>query len=359
MKLIVTGGGTGGHVYPALEVAKLALRNGHEVVYLGSLRGQEGGLSQKSGIEFRGFASEPITSLRTRQGLMALVKFLKAKVAAREDLSRRKPTAVFSTGGYSSAPVVSACRSLGIPYVLHEQNSVPGRSNLLFAKKAFCVATTFRSTSGYFKQCRTERTGLPIRTELREACRHGAPERPRILVTGGSQGAAALNQAALETASRTSSEGWCWLHLTGKAHFDSVLHSHAAFALGKSYEVKDYIEGAELAEIFASSSLAVCRSGAGTLAELAAFRLPSVLIPYPLAFAGHQLQNAAEFEEIGAAVVVNQDDLHSARLESAIKSWLGDCEAVARARSSLEEWDAPNAANRILHLLQAATQANQ
>lgn len=351
MKLIVTGGGTGGHVYPALEVAKLAAKNGHEVAYLGSLRGQEGGLCKNLGIEFLGFASEPVYSLKTMRGFKALVKLLKAKTVAKAELTRRKPSAVFSTGGYSSAPVIYAARSLGIPYVIHEQNSVPGRSNLMFSKKAFCVATTFKITAGYFKGSQTERTGLPVRAELREAAMLIEPEQPRILVTGGSQGAAALNQAAIETASRTAAECWRWLHLTGKAHFDAVMHSHSSFSLGSRYEVRDYIEGSELASAFTGSSLAVCRSGAGTLSELAAFRLPSVLIPYPQAFANHQFFNASEFENIGAAMVIPQSELRSDRLEDLIKAWLHDPAAVSVARKSLEQWDAPNAATRILELL--------
>jgi len=355
LKLIVTGGGTGGHVYPALEVALLAVERGHEVAYLGSLRGQEGGLCRKQGIEFTGFASEPVYSLKTLRGLKALYRLLVAKRAAKEELARQKPQALFSTGGYSSAPVVSAARSLGIPYVIHEQNSVPGRSNLVFSKKAFCVATTFKMTAGYFKGCRTERTGLPVRRDLRALAHAENGQVKRILVTGGSQGAAALNQAALETASRATAEGWSWLHLTGKAHFEAVKHSRASFALGENYVVKDYIEGAELAEAFAGSKVAVCRSGAGTLSELAAFRLPSVLVPYPQAFANHQHYNACEFEEIGAAVVVPQTELTSASLERAIKHWLSDPSAIARAKASLEAWDAPNAAFRILEILSDAS----
>jgi len=360
LKLIVTGGGTGGHVYPALEVAKLAGKNGHKVAYLGSLRGQEGLLCKNLGFEFVGFASEPVYSLKTIRGLRALLKLMKAKSAAKVELAKQKPSAIFSTGGYSSAPVIYAARSLGIPYVIHEQNSVPGRSNLIFAKNAHCVATTFKITAGYFKGSQTERTGLPVRTELREFARHADSDIPRILVTGGSQGAIALNQAALETASRSAAEGWHWLHLTGKANFDAVKHSHGVFSLGTGYEVKAYIEGAELAEAFAGSSLAVCRSGAGTLSELAAFRLPSVLIPYPQAFANHQFYNAAEFEEIGAAKVIPQTELRSDRLEEAIQAWLGDQDAVDHARRALDKWDAPNASSRILELLvNAAGQAER
>jgi UDP-N-acetylglucosamine--N-acetylmuramyl-(pentapeptide) pyrophosphoryl-undecaprenol N-acetylglucosamine transferase len=138
MRLVLSGGGTGGHVYPALEVARLARDRGHEILYLGSQRGQEAGVCQREGILFHGFPSQPLYSLKSPSGWKAAAALLQARMQARTALRAARPDVLFSTGGYSAGPVVSAARALKIPYMLHEGNSAPGRSNLLFAKEAFC-----------------------------------------------------------------------------------------------------------------------------------------------------------------------------------------------------------------------------
>ena len=163
---MITGGGTGGHIYPALEVGRLCAERGAQLVYLGSIRGQEGKICEDRGIAFKGFPSEPVFSLKTPRGWKALLNLYRASNMARKALGDLKPAVVFSTGGYSSAPVVRAARSLGIPYVLHEANSVPGRSIKLFAPQAKSVAVTFRRSEKEFPGCRVIRTGMPVRKEL-------------------------------------------------------------------------------------------------------------------------------------------------------------------------------------------------
>ena len=163
MRLIVTGGGTGGHVFPALEVARLAISEGHDVLYLGSNRGQESRVCERAKIAFHGFPSEPIYSLKKPSGWLAVVQLVRARSMAIKRLKLARPDALFSTGGYSSAPVVSAAKVLRIPYVIHEQNSVPGRTNLAFSKAAFRVCTTFDCSATHFSTA-TVRTGMPVRS---------------------------------------------------------------------------------------------------------------------------------------------------------------------------------------------------
>jgi UDP-N-acetylglucosamine--N-acetylmuramyl-(pentapeptide) pyrophosphoryl-undecaprenol N-acetylglucosamine transferase len=355
LRLIVTGGGTGGHVFPALEVARLAKAEGHDVLYLGSLRGQEKGACMRANIPFRGFPSEPLYSLKSPKGWRAAINLLRATVTARGVVRKISPDAVFSTGGYSSAPIVSAARSLGIPFVLHEQNSVPGRSNLLSAKAAFMVATTFHSAEQHFDGCRVERTGLPVRHELREVAashRLGIDVSPmHVLVVGGSQGAASLNEAALATATRMTGRDLRWTHVTGRTHFETIFPTYEKLGIKSIYEVKSFLEGSAMAEAYARSSLVIARSGAGTLSELAAFRLPSVLVPYPSAHANHQFHNAKEIEELGAAVTIEQADLHPSKLQDALERWMDDSTRRERAQAVLMDWDQPDAAKRIVQLL--------
>jgi UDP-N-acetylglucosamine--N-acetylmuramyl-(pentapeptide) pyrophosphoryl-undecaprenol N-acetylglucosamine transferase len=361
VRLIVTGGGTGGHVFPALELARTALDKSVYVAYFGSHRGQEGAVCKAHGIPFVGFPSEPIYSLRSLRGLKALVSLARARKLARRELQSIVPDVVFSTGGYSSAPVVSAAESLGIPVVIHEQNSVPGRTNKLLAQRSFAVATTFHSAAQHFSGCNVVRTGLPVRRELRRLAEAGREQdlMPLILAVGGSQGAQAINEAVLGAAQRMVKLALHWLHLTGKNHFQSVYPSFEKLGLKDSYDVKPFLDGDEMGMAYQRASLAVCRAGASTLAELAAFRLPSVTVPYPHAFADHQAHNAKEFEVMGATSIVRQDELHPSSLEDKLVEWLNSAEKREHASRALAEWDAPDASERIFELVQLAVSSNR
>lgn len=354
MRLVITGGGTGGHVFPALEVARLAKADGHDVLYLGSLRGQERRACERAGIAFQGFPSEPLYSLKTPKGWLAATNLLRSVGKARSALKKSRPDAVFSTGGYSSAPVVKAASGLHIPYVVHEQNSVPGRSNLMVAKHAACVATTFHSAEQHFEGCKVVRTGLPVREELRElAASHKLmidADPMTVLVVGGSQGAASLNEAALGTATRMVDRDLRWIHVTGRKHFETIFPTYEKLGIGNIYEVKSFLEGKAMGEAYARASIVVARSGAGTLSELAAFRIPSVLAPYPQAYAQHQLHNAREFVSIGAAVLMEQSQILPADLQSAIDGWMNSPGNREKARQALSDWDQPDAARKILDL---------
>lgn len=354
MKLIVTGGGTGGHVFPALEVARAATAQDMDVLYMGSHRGQEQGACRRADVPFVGFPSEPVYSVRSWRGWRALANLLRATFQARTVLKKTRPDRVFSTGGYSSAPIVRAARSLGIPYVLHEQNATPGRSNLMAARHATVIATTFHAAEEHFAGCKVVRTGLPVRQELRERALerklHMDAYPLRVLVVGGSQGAAAINEAALGVATRITRD-LHWTHVTGKKHFESIFQTYEKLGIGNIYEVKAFLEGTEMADAYAEASLVVGRSGAGTLSELAAFGLPSALVPYPHAHANHQFHNAKEFESMGAAVLIEQDELQPSNLEEALLKWIDVAAARDSAREALSAWDVPDSADRILKLL--------
>ncbi len=358
MKVVVTGGGTGGHVYPALEVALELRRRGCEVAYVGSLRGQESAACAKAGVGFTGFPSEPLYRLTSLRGWRGAINLARARIMARRHLSQTRPDAVFSTGGYASAPVVSAASSLGVPFVLHEQNVVPGRTNRILSKSAAAVATTFRSGAEHFPEARVVRTGMPVRSEFRSGqvgfglAQQLGDAGPILLVMGGSQGAQAINEAALATAVRMAGQTVQWLHVTGTKHFPGMTESLARLGLTSGYELRAFLQAEEMASAMFGCEIAVCRSGAGTLAELAAMRKPAILVPYPAAFADHQRLNALEFESIGAAVLLEEKELTPAALEARVLSWLGEADRQASARAALEAWDIPDAVGRIADLVQ-------
>jgi UDP-N-acetylglucosamine--N-acetylmuramyl-(pentapeptide) pyrophosphoryl-undecaprenol N-acetylglucosamine transferase len=359
MRLAITGGGTGGHVYPALEIASEARKRGWDVRYYGSLRGQEGRLCAQTGIPFTGFSSYPFYSLRTLMGWKARTFFVGATIQAQMALKKFAPDVLFSTGGYSSAPVVSAAKRLKIPYILHEQNSYPGRTNVILSKHAFAVTTVFGGVEKYFPHARIVRTGMPVRSELRAIARNSPRLReqsqsPRILVMGGSQGAAALNDIAMVTAMRMSQMPLEWVHITGKAHFEKNVATMKKFGLGTNYHLKAFLDTEELGQVLSCCDLAITRSGAGAIADLVAFRIPAIYVPYPSAFGDHQYKNAEEIENLGGGSVIRQETLTPSILETVIKLWLHDPQKRQRAQEALATWDQENAVNKVISLIEEA-----
>lgn len=353
---MITGGGTGGHIYPALEVGRAAQIRGANLSYLGSIRGQESASAAAVSVPFIGFASEPLWSLRTPKGWRALAKLLRATITAKAYLRQKRPDAVFSTGGYGAAPVVFAARSLGVPYFVHEANSVPGRVNRMTAKGAKAFTSVFRATEKHVPGVKVIRTGQPIRAELRFAAKSRVPDANLLLVLGGSQGSEFLNQIVPAAVRIFAPKTPDVIHATGRSHIDLVQSRLLENSLTANYQAVPYLETADLARAYLLATIAIARSG-GTLAEFALFRIPSVLIPLPTSADQHQLFNAREFEEMGAAVVLNQVETTPSDLKNAIESWLTSPERRAVAESALAAWDIPDATDRIVGIIEASIQS--
>lgn len=357
MRVAVTGGGTGGHVFPALEIARHSREKGCEVWYFGSLRGMEAQACLKEGIGFSGFPSRPLYSFKSHKGWFGLAALLRSRARASRALREWKPDVVFSTGGYSAGPVVSAAQGLGIPTVLHEQNAVPARTTTMFQRRAYAVCTVFESATKHLDHSRLHRTGMPLRREIRSLS-SGPREKdliPLILILGGSQGALALNEAALGAALRIADLPAHWLNVAGKSAFESAFLSVERLGLKDCFEVMSFLDAPAMAAAYSRATLAVCRSGAGTLAELAAFGIPSVTVPFPTAFADHQTANAAEFESFGATRLLPQSGLSPTSLADAVRSWLENPESRENAAAALKRWDRPKATEDIYELLTSAT----
>lgn len=342
--IVFTGGGTGGHIYPAIEIARMARDDSQEISYVGSLRGQEGGVCEREGISFHGLPAEPLLSLKSKQGWVGLVKLLKATQLAKIKLKELGPGAVFSTGGYSAAPVMRAAKSLRIPLVIHESNSIPGRSNRMFASYAHTFNCTFRKTLEVIPGA--VRNGQPIRRELRQRAVERKQTSPGgILVMGGSQGANFLNEtvpAALKALPKPVET----LIIKGKG-------GAVGPADGLPITAVDFLEANEMADAYEGASLVIGRSG-GSLAEYAAFGLPSVLIPFPLAAGQHQLYNALEFQGIGAASVIEQPEVTPPKLASCLEEWLNSPEKRTAAKAALKKWDCEDASTVLWSILKGA-----
>jgi len=316
-------------------------------------------MCRENGFDFQGFPSEPIYSWKRPQGWRAFYNIWRSAAMARKRMIEWGADAVFSTGGYSSAPVVQGAKEARIPYVIHEQNTVPGRTNRILGKHAFAIATTFKTGHENFPGVRVERTGMPIRRELRASAQgslfaHSTPDtKPLVMVMGGSQGAVVLNESAMACAIRMVSSGVHWLIVAGVKNYDGMHASMKKLGIGDEFDLRAYLNAEEMAASLFQASIIVCRSG-GSLAELAAFRKPSILIPLPSSMGNHQYFNAKEFADMGAAMILEQKDLSSSTLEARIHAWLDDREAYAAAEKALADWDMPDAVERILRLVEEA-----
>jgi len=352
LRLVITGGGTGGHIYPALEVGRHAAERGHELLYFGSIRGQESKACAERDIPFSGFPSEPLYSLKTLRGLKALIRLQQARVMARKALRIRTPDVVFSTGGYSAGPVVAAARDLKIPYVIHSSDSIPARSSSLFAKQAAAFTCTFNATVDYMEEIEVIRTGQPIRRELRSAA-FGKPDgEALVLVIGGSQGSQYLNQTVPKAAATDGFQAQV-LHACGPAHLESTQKLIEKLNLADRYFVVPYLDTGHLAAAYRRAMVVVSRSG-GTLAELAMFGLPSVLVPLPSSANNHQLHNATEFVNMNAATLFRQSDAAPSLMAEAVMGWIEHPGRRENARRNLHGWDIPDSTERIYNLIRRA-----
>lgn len=350
MRLALTGGGTGGHIFPALEVGRLAALSGDEVRYFGSHRGQEGNASAVAGIPFSATEASPIPRLASIDGVRAVWTLFRSARQVAAEFRAWRPDVLFATGGYSSGPSLRAARSLGIPIVLHEQNSVPGRNTTSMAAAAAKICTVFKETHNYLPKDKVVVTGMPVRYELIEASsRQGKGGGFLTLVSGGSQGAKALNFAVIEAASKVSEQS-NWIHATGRKLFTEIRDK----VKSPNYKLVPFLEPDQMADALVNADLAIVRAGCGTVAELALFGLPAIFAPLPTSFANHQLQNAREIEAIGGGSIIEQSDLTPERLAAEWQSWRDDEPRRAKAAAALQAWAKPDAAQHVLAVIKEA-----
>ena len=346
--VMVMAGGTGGHIFPALAVAKVLRARGVPVVWLGADGAMETRLVPQHGIELDTLA---ISGLRGKGKLAMLgapVRILRAIRAAGFVLRRRTPRAVVSFGGFAAGPGGVAARLMRAPLLVHEQNRAAGFTNRVLAKCAQRVMTGF---PGAFPQ-REEVVGNPVREEIAAiappASRLAGREGPlRLLVLGGSQGARALNMAVPRALATLPSGSVDVRHQCGEKLRDEAARAYAD--AGVVARVEAFIT--DMAEAYAWADLVVCRSGASTLAELCAVGVGSVLVPFAQAVDDHQTRNAEYLVERGAAVLLKQDDALADALATTLRRLSGDTAARMAMAEAARTLAKPDAADRIADII--------
>jgi UDP-N-acetylglucosamine--N-acetylmuramyl-(pentapeptide) pyrophosphoryl-undecaprenol N-acetylglucosamine transferase len=349
MRIIIAGGGTGGHVIPALAIAQeLKKQFGAEILFIGTARGIETRLVPQAGfpLELIQVGALKNVSLMTRAKTM--FDLPRAIAASSRMLSEFDPEVVIGVGGYASGPAMVAAIRRRLPTLAFEPNVVPGFANRMISRWVSAAAVHFEETCQYFPHCRV--TGVPVREAFFSILPKSAGM-PTLLVFGGSQGARAINQAMTTPESlagiRAKVPGVHIIHQTGQRDYDSVLAAYQPS--GISSEVHKFID--DMPSTFGRADLLVCRSGASTVAEIAAAGKPAIFVPFPAAADDHQNVNARALERAGAAVVVEESRLDAAYLVDTIAALIGDAPRLRSMSQAAKSLAHPMAVEEIAEMV--------
>ncbi len=313
MKLVISAGGTGGHIFPGIAVAEtlMAKSSQNNAVFIGTPYGLEGKIIPDAGfrlhlIEAHQFLGrsplhKAVTLLRVAKGIVMCLKILKAE----------KPDAILGMGGFTSVPVILAGKILGIPCFIHEQNVQPGLANKLLSKITRRVFVSFDETKKYLPAGRAVHTGNPLRQKLKKLEGLKEPGSFGIFVFGGSRGAKSINDALLSLLPHLEGQGNVAVyHQTGTDDFERIREAYSASSV--AHEVFAFTN--EMEKYYALCDVVIARAGATTIFELAFFRKAAILIPYPYSAGNHQWQNAAHVENTGGCYLIGNDEATGERL---------------------------------------------
>lgn len=347
MRAVLAGGGTGGHVIPALAIAQdLRSRLGAEVVFIGTARGIETRLVPASGFELRLIEVGALkrVSLTTRAKTMFVLP--RAILASSKILGEFKPDVVIGVGGYASGPAMLAATLRRIPTLIFEPNVVPGFANKMVAPFATAAAVHFEATCQYFRRCTV--TGVPVRQRFFDIPPRAGNDRPSLLLFGGSQGSHILNTVLVEALPQLAAAlpGLHVVHQTGEKEYETV--SKAYLDVEISAEVSPFIDN--MAAAFAGADLLVCRSGASTVAEVTAAAKPALFVPFAEAADNHQFKNAELLVSNKAAVLIEEKDLNSKRFAEEVIALLKDRARLRSMSEAAKKLSHPNAAGQIAEL---------
>ena len=358
VRVCIAGGGTGGHVFPALATAAAvrARDAGAALLFVGTAAGLEARLVPAAGYPFETIRVRGLAGKAMGERLAAVLALPGAVSRSRRILKQFAPDVVLGVGGYVAGPVLVAAALRGIPTVLHEQNAIPGLTNRLLCRVATAVAVSLEAARGHLPARRITVTGNPVRAALfghaRDRSREAfglAPDRTTLLVFGGSQGARRLNEVM-----RGAAEGLVdmranlqFLHATGERDREAVAAAYAG--AGIRAVVLSFIEA--MGAAYAAADLVICRAGATTVAELSALGKPAILVPFPYAANDHQRHNAAALVEGGGAVLVLERDLTPALLADRIRALVQDPAGLHAMAQCAAAAGRPDAADRLADLL--------
>jgi UDP-N-acetylglucosamine--N-acetylmuramyl-(pentapeptide) pyrophosphoryl-undecaprenol N-acetylglucosamine transferase len=323
VKVLIAGGGTGGHLYPGIALAEEVVTRHHanQVVFVGTERGLEARVVPASGYKLETIRAQGLKG----KGLVGLIKGLLALplsfIESIRILQRHKPDVVVGVGGYASGPVVLAAALMGIPTAVQEQNALPGLTNKVLGRFVRVVFTAFEEARPFFPSRKVQLVGNPIRRKLMENFLRSrvAHDKFSLLVFGGSLGARGINQRMIDALDhlRDLKDQLHIVHQTGKNDLETVRKGYADKGFAAQAQVVEYIE--DMSDAYARAELVVCRAGATTLSELTVAKKASILIPFPFATDNHQEVNAQALVKAGAALMFRESELTGEQLAREIR----------------------------------------
>ena len=348
MRAILAGGGTGGHVIPAIAIAQeLQRRYGAECLFIGTARGLENRLVPAAGFPLKLVNVGALNRVSLATRLKTLFDLPRAVFSAAGIINEFHPDVVIGVGGYASGPAMLAAILKHVPRVAFEPNVVPGFANRVVAHFVSAAAVHFKETAEYFHNPSV--TGVPVRPAFFQIpVKPYVQSSPTLLVFGGSQGARAINQAMMRSLPQLTQRvpGLHVIHQTGERDYDNVQSAYSQ--RGIAAEVHKFID--DMPSFFARADLVLCRSGASTVAEIAAAGKPAVFVPFPLAADDHQRRNAEALENAGAAVVLEETKLDEVWLVDTISALLEDPGRLRRMSDAARAMAHPDAAKDIAEL---------
>ncbi len=347
MRVIVAGGGTGGHVIPALAIAQeLRSRYAAEVIFVGTRRGIETRLVPAAGFELRLIEVGALKRVELATRVKTILDLPRAAMVSAKLVSEFRPDVMIGVGGYASGPAMLVAALMNIPTVAFEPNVVPGLANRVLSPTIHAAAVHFEQTCRYFRNCYV--TGVPVRREFFQVPPRPQNARPTLLVFGGSQGAHAINQTVLEALPalmRDLPEIYV-IHQTGGKDYAGAQSTYLSAMVPA--EVSAFID--DMPGAFARADLVLCRSGASTVAEVTAAGKPAIFVPLPTAADDHQRHNAATLASAGAARLLPQAELTPERLTVEVVSLLRNPSELSRMSEAARAFAHPDAAAKIASL---------
>ena len=365
MRVVVSGGGTAGHINPALALAEVLASRGCEVFFAGTPHGVESRLVPQAGVPFTAFEASGFNRRKPMTIVSGVSKIMKSTKRAKEWFSEIKPDVVVGFGGYVSIPVARAALALGIPVVIHEQNSVMGMANKYLAKKAKAVCLTYEhSASAVEDKSKIHLVGNPVRSSVIKASRAEGRELFglsdddfMLLVFGGSLGARHINEAICAMKEELlGTDGVHVVHITGPKELDRV---EAEMALTEDERRRWHIMGYQdrMGITLAAADAIVSRAGATSLAEISALAIPALLVPYPFATEDHQTTNARAYVEAGCAYMMPDADVVSDEFKERVRTLIGDESVRDSMRSAARAQKTADAAANLADVVLASVRA--
>lgn len=358
MKIAVSGGGTGGHIYPALALIRTIKKRypDTEFLYIGTEKGLESKIVKQENIPFKPIEITGFKRSISFENVKTVMRFLKGVKESKRILKKFKPDVVIGTGGYVCGPVVYAAAKRNIPALIHEQNSVPGLTNKFLSRYVDKVAICFETAREFFPERKVVLTGNPRASEVAGQNGDGAlkpyglnESEKTVLIFGGSRGARPINEAVVKAWSQLAVKPYQILYATGDVHYADIEKEIALIGSSRQAVAVPYID--DMQKVLAKVDLVVSRAGATTLAEVTALGLPSILIPSPYVTNNHQEKNAASLTSAGAALMLAEKDLSGQKLVEAIDSIMleeGKAEKMAEASAKL---GLPDASERLFNVM--------